>query len=184
MFSLFYSVWKNPGMKIHQIIKYLLKHSPQNSRTWAIRIKQLCNLYKLDDPIVYLNKDPLPKSEFKELVLTKITVYYESKLRQEAMNKSKMVYFNVNLFNLRGRYHPVIANATTVSEVQQMRPHLKMLLGDYLTYKVKSEQSGGSPHCRICFNLEPEKPQVDSICHILTFCRSLKDTRKRIISEI
>ena len=46
IFSLFYSVWRNPGSKIHKIVKYLLQNSPKNSRTWFIHIRNLSQKYK------------------------------------------------------------------------------------------------------------------------------------------
>ena len=51
VFSLFYSVWTNPQTKIYEIVKYLLKESTDNSRTWSIFIKQLSSKYGLSDPL-------------------------------------------------------------------------------------------------------------------------------------
>jgi hypothetical protein len=47
VFSLFFSTWSNPDTKIHEIVKYLLKESTENSRTWSIFIKQLSVMYGL-----------------------------------------------------------------------------------------------------------------------------------------
>ena len=44
--------------------------------------------------------------------------------------------------------HFIQSSTKTYIQVKNMRPHIKMLLGDFLTYQTKSEQSGGSPHCR------------------------------------
>jgi hypothetical protein len=77
VFSLFYSVWSNPDTKIHKILKHILKNSPENSRTWAIHIRHLCTRYSLEDPLVYLNRDPPTKSYWKEVIATKITAYFE-----------------------------------------------------------------------------------------------------------
>ena len=60
-----------------------------------------------------------------------------------------------------------------------MRPHLKMLVGDYLTYEKKSHQSGSSPHCRICQSGEPE-----SLKHVILVCEALSKPRDRILMEI
>ena len=56
MFSLFFSVWCNPDTKIHQIIKYLLANSPDNSRTWAVNLRHLSKMYKLEDLLSSLQK--------------------------------------------------------------------------------------------------------------------------------
>ena len=82
--------------------------------------------------------DPPEKSSYKEHILTKITSYYESKLRQEALANSRMTYFNVTTQGLRGRAHPAICNLLTVYQVKLARPHIKMLMGDYATLAIKS----------------------------------------------
>ena len=54
-----------------------------------------------------------------------------------------------------------------------------MLSGDYFTYEVKSNQSGGSPHCRCCATPSPS----EDLKHILTSCVAYSDIRERIIIE-
>ena len=59
-----------------------------------------------------------------------------------------------------------------------LRPHIKVLTGDYLTYYRKYQESGkGNPTCKIC-GLE-----IESICHILTQCPAYKTIRDRILVE-
>ena len=55
-----------------------------------------------------------------------------------------------------------------------------MLAGDYLTYEVKSNQSGGSLHCRCC---SLSSPATESLEHILTVCDLYSDIRERIVNE-
>ena len=55
-----------------------------------------------------------------------------------------------------------------------------MLAGDYFTYEVKSNQSGGSPHCRCC---PTPSPPVEDLEHILTSCDAYSDVRERILVE-
>ena len=95
VFSLFYSVWVNPDSKIYEVVKYLMNNSCDNSRTWSVFLKQLAEKYSLDDPIKCLNKDPPSKSQFKECVITKITAFYENKLREHSASNSCMKYLNV-----------------------------------------------------------------------------------------
>ena len=177
MFSLFYSVWSNPDTKIHQIVKNLLEISCENSRTWSTHIRHLSRKYGLEDPLVCLRRDPPTKSMYKELIRTKITVYYENLLRQAAAKNSQMKYLNVSTTGLSGRHHPALSNLITTHEVRLSRPHLKFLAGNYLTYKIKAEQSGGSPHCRIC-TLGPE-----SISHVISSCSGMNVERERMFNE-
>ena len=147
-------------------------------------------MYGLEDPSSCLNKDPPSKSSFKENILIKITAFHERELKVAAVNNSRMSYLNVSLCNLRGRVHPAISDLYTYEEVRQSQYHIKMLTGDFFTYKMKAELSGGSPHCRLCSsphqNFEGESGQYysESISHILITCCELEDKRRKIISEI
>ena len=178
MFSLFYSVWCNPDTKIHQIVKYILTTSSENSRTWAINLRHISRMYQLEDPLSCLEKHPPPKSLYKEIINTKITSFHEKEMKLKAKSNSLMQYMNVDLWGLRGRVHPSLANIITTDEVKVLRPHIKFLSGDYLTYQRKYQESGkGNPVCRIC-GLENE-----SITHILTQCPAYKLIRDRILEE-
>ena len=55
-----------------------------------------------------------------------------------------------------------------------------MLCGDYLTYEKKSNQSGGSPHCRVC----GDKTKIENISHILTSCSAYEELRNRKVQEL
>ena len=48
MFSLFFSVWSNPDSKIYDILKYLLSTSSDNSRTWAIKLRHISQMYGME----------------------------------------------------------------------------------------------------------------------------------------
>ena len=57
VFSVFYSVWRNPDIKIHSIVKVLLNCSSEESRTWSIYVQSLCKQYGLEDPASSLRRD-------------------------------------------------------------------------------------------------------------------------------
>ena len=184
VFSIFYSIWRNPNTKIHEIVKYLLKMSTNNSRTWSIFLRQLSRKYDLPDPSDCLKKDAPSKSEYKELTITKITAFYEKELRQNAQTNSSMKYLNVSVTGLRGRHHPALSDQLTTLDVQKGRPYLKMLCCDYFTYEKRADQSGGSSHCRCCSQSSPSNLRpIESTCHILTQCTAYADIRKRLLSE-
>ena len=179
IFSLFYSIWSNPDTKIYQIVKYLLGNTSENSRTWSAHIRQLSTRYGLEDPLVCLKRDPPTKSSYKELVATKITVYYEKLLRLSASENEMMKYLNVSTIGLRGRHHPALANLVTTHDVRLARPHIKFLAGNYLTYKIKADQSGGSPRCRICQSCPDE-----TVSHVITTCQGMAVERGRLLTEL
>ena len=151
--------------------------------SWAIQLRHISKMYDLDDPLDCLKKDPPSKPIYQEHILTKITAFHERELRLAASkNKdepnSKMKYLNVSLLGLRGKLHPAVTNVFTTHSVKKMRPHLKMLAGNYLTFEEKSQQSGGSPFCRICNVVtEPE-----SLEHLISRCVGLSETRTNILN--
>ena len=111
--------------------------------------------------------------------MNKITAFQENELRNKAQGNDLMQYLNVNLSGLRGRQHPCLSNVITVDEVKKMRPHLKLLTGDYLTYKRKFDETGkGNPICRLC------RTESESICHIVAICPAYNITRNKIIEEM
>ena len=180
IFSLFYSVWTNPDINFFGILKYLLENSCENSRTWAIYLRQISQMYGLEDPLDCLNRDPPSKSQYKELILTTITAFHEQELRNAAVQKEKMPYLNVSITGLKGKLHPAVTNVFTTHAVKKMRPHIKMLSGNYLTFEEKSLQSGGSPFCRLCIDVsEPE-----SLKHLISKCEGTLEIRSRIITKM
>ena len=134
-------------------------------------------MYLMEDPMICLTRDPPSKSEYKSYVRTKIYSYHERELRQKSLNNSCMKYFNVGALGLTGRIHPSISNIQNTSDVQKMRIHTKMLVGNYYTYVMKARQSGGSSRCRQCDNGEE-----DDICHILL--SHMSPPRTRILEQI
>ena len=178
VFSHFYSVWTNSNTKMYDIVKYLLSSSSDNSRTWSNFVRHLSYQYGLEDPLNLMRRDPLSKSEFKSDVDIRIKAFHEKELRRNCVQNEKMRYFNVSLLGLSGRHHPALTGLVTTEQVKKSRFHLKMLVGDLYTYETKYEQSGGSPHCRLCDTNESE-----SVCHILTICNSYDNVRHRIFVE-
>ena len=178
VFALFFCIWSNPDTKIYQIVKYLLENSNENSRTWSAHIRQLSRRYGLEDPLSCFARDPPSKAEFKETVCTKITAYFETELRESAAKNNQMRYLNVSTSGLRGRHHPALSNQVTTREVTLSRPHIKMLAGNFLTYKIKSDQSGGSPRCRLCTSGNDE-----TISHLISTCLGLAVERDRILLQ-
>ena len=55
-----------------------------------------------------------------------------------------------------------------------------MLSGNYLTFEQKSQQSGGSPLCRLCKNdTDPE-----TLEHLIAKCEELSDIKSRITNSM
>ena len=130
VFSLFFSVWRNPNSKIYQIVKYLLENSQTNSRTWSMHVKNLTEKYGIEDPLSCFKRDPPEKLQYKEYIQTKICSYQEKSLRILAANNSKMTFLNVSMTGLRGRHHPALSGLLTTKQVSQARIQIKMYSTD------------------------------------------------------
>ena len=156
------------------MIKYILSTSPDNSRTWVINLRHIAKMYQLEDPLSCLQRDAPEKSEYKEAVITKISAFHEKELRLKAQKNEYMKYLNVSLSGLRGKYHPCLSNIVTTEEVQKLRPYLKFLSGDYLTYQKKYDQGDGkgSPECRLCHQ------GGETVSHILAVCPTYEVKRE------
>ena len=62
-------------------------------------------------------------------------------MKLKAEKNLLMQHMNVNLSNLRGRNHPALSNVVSSKEGKKVRPYIKFLTGDYLTYERKQEES-------------------------------------------
>ena len=167
----------------HQIY---LKMADHKSVTWAVHVRTLCQLYGLPDPLHLLEHDDAwPKSEWKNLCSTKVRVFHEKLWRDKALTNSKMNFLNIQLCGLSGRHHPALFGLETTRDVERLRPHMKMLTGDYLTYsRLALDRQTGDPSCRICKVHQPSNPPPETIEHLLTECRGTAEVRERIIPEL
>ena len=101
-------------------------------------------------------------------------------MRGKAKNDSSIKYLTVSLTGLRGKKHPALSGVFTTHEVKKSKIHIKMLAGDYLTYEMRANRSGGSPYCKNC----PETTlKNESLEHILTECNGYRKIRERIFLE-
>ena len=65
-----------------------------------------------------------------------------------------------------------------------MKSHVKMLAGNFLTYKKRSEQSGGSARCRLGCKTPSGQEVEETLSHVVGGCLATADTRGRILREM
>ena len=66
-----------------------------------------------------------------------------------------------------------------VEDVKKLRLHTKFLVGDYLTYQVKFDQTGqGNPICKLC------RSESETISHIIGVCPIYDEIRSRIVQQM
>ena len=137
-----------------------------------------------------MSTPPWPKERWKSHTRVAVTSYHENLLRQRAAQNSKLQFLNVQTLGLSARPHPVVAWAQTTQDVIIIRPHIKILSGDYLCYSNLAHDRGIEPFCRLCQAAAPpeqgqqEHAPIEDIVHLLTQCKATKDTRDRYIPDL
>jgi hypothetical protein len=182
--SLFWNIWVNQQTKVFEVLKYLLMMTDSSSLTWSAHVRILFQLYKLPDPLVLLDSQPWSKDRWKQHTHAAVISHHETMLRNKASSNYKLQYLNVQAIGLTARPHPVLAWVLTTQDVTTVRPHIKMLAGDYICYANLAHDRGLDPHCRLCHLLSHHPAPAENMEHLLTRCRATADTRERIIPEI
>ena len=144
--SLFHNLWINDGLTVNAMAKYILQMSDISSTTWCNHINILCRKYGLPPPLSLLQQPPRTKKYWKELTWTRITVWYENKLRKGSLQNSKMQYLNVQLSGLSGKCHLTLQGLTNTHDVRKLRAHLKLLTCDHC------QNLNDPPKCHLCDN--------------------------------
>ena len=178
--SLFHNIWASPDTTVHHLVKYILKMCSTTSTTWSNHIQLLCQKYGLPSPLFLMEQGAAwPKSRWKSLIETKVTIHHEKELRSTSKTNSKMNYLNVELSGLSGRPHPALLNISTPQDAKKLRYHLKFLTGDFLTAeRLALDQPNRNPSCKLCF------APLESAEHVLTACKATAEVRHRIYPEL
>ena len=151
----------------------------ESSVTWCNHIQLLCRKYSLPSPLQLLQHPPCKQEDWKCLVKTRVTAWYERDLRHKAGCNSKMTYLNVLLSGLSGKPHPALRGIHTTQDCKKLRVHIKFLSGDFLTYHRRYRDNPSlDPSCRLC------PASQETIEHILAVCPALADTRQRLYPEL
>ena len=149
------------------------------SVTWCNHVQLLYKKYSLPSPLQLLQQPPCKQGDWKCLVKTRVTAWFERDLRLRASCNSKMSYLNVLLSGLSGKPHPALCGINTTQDCKKLRVHLKFLSGDFLTlYRRHKDNPSLDPSCRLC------PARQETIEHILAVCPALADTRQRLYPEL
>ena len=116
LLTLFHNILANPETKLSRVASYILMMSDDKSTTWCNHVRLVCRKYDLPDPLQLLQCTPIPRAEWKTLIVTKITAYHEKYHRQNAATNSCLQYLNVQLQGLSGRPHPVLLGISETRE--------------------------------------------------------------------
>ena len=175
--GLFHNIWSNPNTNVFRIGLYILMMRKENSTTWFHHIQLLCMTYGLPEPLLLMQTSPpLNKSDWNDMVKTRVTAWHERRLRLLSAPNSKMKYLNVELQGLTGRPHPALSKILNVQDVRKVRAHLKFLTLDFHHLQ---ESPGQSSYCCLCHE--------DISCtveHLIATCRVTLDIRSRMFPEL
>ena len=177
LLSLFWNIWSNPHTKVFEVVKYLLMMSDNSSLTWSAHIRIVFQIYQLPDPLQLLQSAPWSKERWKSHTSIAVLSHHEKLWRQKAKNNYKLQYLNVQCTGLSGKLHPILSWVLTTQDVMVVRPHIKMLAGDYLCFEFLSHDRGLDPHCRLCQVSSDYPGLVEDYSHILVGCSATADTR-------
>ena len=178
--TLFHNLWSNPSTTVFKLVMYILKMCKPTSTTWSNHVQILCKMYSLPSPLFLLEHEPAwTKKKWNILIKTRIISFHEKKLREKAVNNSKMKYLNVQLLGLSGRPHPALLDVVTTQDVKKLRAHIKFLAGDFFTAERSAlDQPGTSSSCVLC------RTPVESVAHIMVQCRAIADVHSRMLPEL
>ena len=148
-----------------------------SSKSWFLKIRELCLQYGLPHPIVLL-REPLSKDQFKKLIKTHVLDYWEQVLRQEASVRDSLSFFDPAFMSLT-KPHPIWTSAgCSPAKVAMATIQGQMLSGRYRTEELCSNWSTNkSGTCR----LSPEcSSTIENLPHILASCPALDQIREKL----
>ena len=117
--------------------------NPESPLTWCNHIQLLCEKYSLPSPLQLLQYPACKQRDWKCLVKTRITAWYERELRLRASCSSKMSYLNVQLSGLSGKPHPALCGINTTHDCKKLRAFLTW-------YRCHKDNPSLDPSCSLC----------------------------------
>ena len=179
MLSLFGMLARLPHDPLNTHARNVITNAKSSSKSWFLRIRDICLQYQLPHPLIILERAP-DKVSFKKLVKAKITDFWELKLRGEASLLSSLLNFKPEFMSLT-RPHPIW---TTVGsnpyEISKAIQQARFLSG---RYRSQSLVSHWAPQNREGYCLSPTCDQMkETVEHILLDCQAYNDQKRSLYS--
>ena len=159
---------------LYKLAKQQLTTCPDNSHSWFIEIKEICQLYQLPHPLSLLESPPT-KEAFKHLTKKHVHHYWESKLILEASKLDSLVNFKPQYMSL-STPHPLITSCgSNPYEVNKAVIQLKLLSGRYRSDSLLSNfHPSNPPTCQLSCD-QPDA--IGDVQHLLINCSALSPRR-------
>ena len=164
-----------PDHILHRIGCSALDSNNLSHHSWFHHIKINCAKYSLPDPLTILTNPP-SKESFKRTVKSKVTDFWEKKLRFDASKLLSLEFFQPSYYSL-SKPHPIFSSAgANPYEVRKACVQAKMLSGRFRSCWLSRHWTGNSsgdcslPDCRL-------DPSPGTLSHLLLDCQDLHDAR-------
>ena len=178
--GLFGMITRLPDNILNKMANKALFSEPDSSKSWFIHVRHLCHKYNLPSPLQLLSH-PRTKSEFKSLVKSAVTNFWEKFLRSEASLLPSLSFFKPHFMSLTCP-HPMFTSCdSNPFEVNKSISMAALLSGryksDYLARHWDQDNKDG--HCRLC----PGSLSQGDILHLLVLCPTLQETRDKLVKH-
>ena len=149
--------------------------------SWFQQIGNLCLQYNLPEPLSLLH-NPLNKSAMKILVKKKVTDFWESKLRCEALSLKSLCFFKPNYMSLQ-KTHPLwLTTANSPRQVSMAAIQAVMLSGRYRCGSLMRHWSHKNDGvCQLALQCR-EQNVLEDIPHLLCHCPAFSQIRLNLQS--
>ena len=166
--GLFCMISRVPNNILHRIAKHVLITVRDNSKSWFIHIKSLCQQCSLPHPLLLLDS-PLTKIAAKKLIKAKVTDFWEKKLRHESTLLPSLTYFKPSFMSLT-THHPLWTTCQdNPFELSKCLIQSKLLSGRYRTDRLLWHfDKNRTMNCSRCLN-----GSDGSLEHLLVLCPAL-----------
>ena len=149
-----------------------------SSKSWFLKIRELCLQYILPHPLQLLNSPP-PKETFKNLIKKHVINYWEQVLRLEASVLDSLVFFKPIFMSLTTP-HPLWSTAgSSPAKVAMATIQAQMISGRYRTELLCSHWSKNKSG--FCLLSASCSSTVEDLPHLLSSCTALKPTREKLL---
>ena len=172
--GLFLMITELPDNILNTMATKALYSDKDSSKSWFIQIRKLSMMYDLPSPLALLSS-PMSKHTYKSLIKSRVTDYWERKLRLSAAPKDSLVYFKPEYMSLR-RCHPIWSSCkANPYEVNKAIVQARLLSGRYrcdwsCRHWSRTNKDG---FCVLC----PDENFPGTVEHMLVSCPALQEKR-------
>ena len=179
--SIFGMITRTPGSYCNRIAYYKLTCAKQSSGTWFLSLRDICLKYLLPAPISLLDH-PMSKFQYKKLVKSRVTDYWEKYYRAEAfkLRHHSLKYFKPEFMSLSWPHKIWTTCGSNPFEINKAVVQARMLSGRYITDKLSRHWNQNK--LGLCTIPGCSGDEVGSLEHYLLNCPALSSARSNAMN--